>query len=271
MTEAAGSRLSEANGPVPRQGGVGRVPSGRLPDARRGGRGSAGDGPAGVDVVEVGLPYSDPLMDGPTIQRAVDAALRGGTMDVLPDGRGGGVGRNARGRDVVLEPDRPLWTRSLRPRARGCRRIRRRHPGPDPRRGRGWLPPARGHRLDTVFLVAPSSTDERIALTVEACRGFVYAASTMGVTGARAQVVMRRPGGARPAATTLPIAVGLGVSTRDQAAEVACFADGVVVGSAFVRRLLDAGDEASGVSAVAQLAGELAGGVRQARNRLAGR
>ena len=75
------------------------------------------------------------------------------------------------------------------------------------------------------------------------------------------------PGGAHRAATTLPIAVGLGVSTRDQAAEVACFADGVVVGSAFVRRLLDADDEASGVSAVAQLAGELAGGVRQARNR----
>jgi tryptophan synthase alpha chain len=95
----------------------------------------------------------------------------------------------------------------------------------------------------------------------------------MGVTGARAQVsdaaatlVARTR-----AATTLPVAVGLGVSTRDQAAEVACFADGVVVGSAFVRRLLDAGDEAAGVSAVAKLAGELAGGVRQARNRLAGR
>jgi tryptophan synthase alpha chain len=95
----------------------------------------------------------------------------------------------------------------------------------------------------------------------------------MGVTGARARVsdaaatlVARTR-----VATTLPVAVGLGVSTRDQAAEVASFADGVVVGSAFVRRLLDAHGEASGVSAVAELAGELAGGVRQARNRFAGR
>jgi tryptophan synthase alpha chain len=95
----------------------------------------------------------------------------------------------------------------------------------------------------------------------------------MGVTGARAQVgdaaaalVARTR-----AVTTLPVAVGLGVSTRDQAAEVASFADGVVVGSAFVRRLLDADNEASAVSAVAELAGELAGGVREAGNRLAGR
>jgi tryptophan synthase alpha chain len=120
-----------------------------------------------------------------------------------------------------------------------------------------------------VFLVAPSSTDERIALTAQACRGFVYAASTMGVTGARASV------GAAAATlvartraiTDLPVAVGLGVSTSEQAAEVAGFADGVIVGSAFVRRLLDSDSAASGARACATLAAELATGVRHPRLR----
>jgi tryptophan synthase alpha chain len=230
---------------------------------------------AGVDVVEVGLPYSDPLMDGPTIQQAVDAALRAGTttVDVL---RTVEKVASAKTPAVVMSywnpiarygPDR--FARELAA-AGGSGVVT---PDLIPDEATEWLPAARGHGLDTVFLVAPSSTDERIALTVEACRGFVYAASTMGVTGARARVsdaaatlVARTR-----AATTLPVAVGLGVSTRDQAAEVASFADGVVVGSAFVRRLLDADGEASGVSAVAELAGELAGGVRQAGNRFAGR
>lgn len=229
---------------------------------------------AGVDVVEVGLPYSDPLMDGPTIQQAVDAALRAGTttIDVL------------RTVEAVASAGTPVVVMSYwNPIARyGPDRFARDlaaaggsgvvTPDLTPDEATDWLPPARGRRLDTVFLVAPSSTDERIALTVEACRGFVYAASTMGVTGVRtrvsdaaAELVARTR-----AATTLPVAVGLGVSTRDQAAEVAGFADGVVVGSAFVRCLLDAADEASGVSAVADVAGELARGVRPARNRLVG-
>jgi tryptophan synthase alpha chain len=230
---------------------------------------------AGVDVVEVGLPYSDPLMDGPTIQQAVDAALRAGTttVDVL------------RTVEKVASAGTPAVVMSYwNPIARyGPDRFARELAAaggsgvvtPDliPDEAAEWLPAARGHGLDTVFLVAPSSTDERIALTVEACRGFVYAAS---LTRARAPVTPMVDAAATlvartRVATTLPVAVGLGVSTRDQAAEVASFADGVVVGSAFVRRLLDAHGEASGVSAVAELAGELAGGVRQAGNRFAGR
>ena len=99
-----------------------------------------------------------------------------------------------------------------------------------------------------MYLVAPSSTDERIAMTVKACRGFVYATAVMGVTGARtttsdlAGPLVERT----KAVTDLPVAVGLGVSTGDQAAEVAAFADGVIVGSAFVRTLLDHADDASG-------------------------
>jgi tryptophan synthase alpha chain len=226
---------------------------------------------AGVDVVEVGLPYSDPLMDGPTIQQAVDAALRAGTttIDVLRTVESVA----SAGTPVVVMsywnpisrygPDR--FARDLAA-AGGSGVVT---PDLIPDEAADWLPPARGRGLDTVFLVAPSSTDERIALTVEACRGFVYAASTMGVTGARASVsdAAAELVARTRAATTLPVAVGLGVSTRDQAAEVAGFADGVVVGSAFVRCLLDAADEASGVSAVADVAGELARGVRPARNR----
>jgi tryptophan synthase alpha chain len=222
---------------------------------------------AGVDIVEVGLPYSDPLMDGPTIQRAVESALRSGTTtrDVL------------RTVEQVASSDTAVLVMSYwNPIERyGPERFARDLASvggagvitPDliPDEADAWLPAAREHELDSVFLVAPSSTEERIALTVAACRGFVYAASTMGVTGTRAAV------GTAAATlvartrrvTDLPVAVGLGVSSGDQAAEVAAFADGVIVGSAFVRLLLDVADEASGVKAVASLAAELADGVRR--------
>jgi tryptophan synthase alpha chain len=226
---------------------------------------------AGVDIVEVGLPYSDPLLDGPTIQQAVDAALRAGTttVEVLrtvesvaatgvpvvvmsywnPIGR---YGADRFARDLASAGGAAVITADL-----------------IPDEADEWLPAAREHDIDTVFLVAPSSTDERIGLTVEACRGFVYAASTMGVTGARASVSAAAATLADRvrAATDLPVAVGLGVSTGEQAAEVAGFADGVIVGSAFVRRLLDAPDPASGAAGCAVLAAELARGVRRPRHR----
>ncbi|TDE08105.1 tryptophan synthase subunit alpha [Jiangella asiatica] len=222
---------------------------------------------AGVDVVEVGLPYSDPLIDGPVIQRAVDGALRAGTTttDVLrvveavaatgapavvmsywnPLGR---YGAAAFARDLAAAGGSGVITPDLTPDADDA-----------------WLPAAREHGLDTVFLVAPSSTDERIAMTTASCRGFVYATSVMGVTGTRdqvsdaASVLVSRT----RATTELPVAVGLGVSDAGQAAEIAAFADGVVVGSAFVRRMLEAPDEPAGAASVAELAGELAGGVRR--------
>jgi len=131
-----------------------------------------------------------------------------------------------------------------------------------------WTAAADEHGLDKVFLVAPSSTDERITMTTAACRGFVYATAVMGVTGARtttsglaAPLVERAK---RLAPGDLPVGVGLGVSTGDQAAEVAGFADGVIVGSAFVRVLLDhADDRAAGLRALAALTAELAEGVRR--------
>jgi tryptophan synthase alpha chain len=130
-----------------------------------------------------------------------------------------------------------------------------------------WIGAADQHDLDKIFLVAPSSTDERIAMTTAACRGFVYATAVMGVTGARsatselAEPLVRRT----RAVTELPVGVGLGVSDGDQAAEVASYADGVIVGSAFVRTLLDHPDDrAAGLRALAALSADLAEGVRRA-------
>jgi tryptophan synthase alpha chain len=221
---------------------------------------------AGVDLVEVGLPYSDPLMDGPVIQQAVDAALRAGTTttDVLATvealARHGATA-------LVMSYWNPLerygadrFARDLAS-AGGAGVIT---PDLIPDEASQWLASARAADLATVFLVAPSSTDERLARTTRACSGFVYAASTMGVTGARdrvgdaAQHLVERT----RAVTDLPIGVGLGVSTSAQAAQVAAFADGVIVGSALVRRLLDATSPAQGISGLASLAADLAAGVR---------
>ncbi len=222
---------------------------------------------AGADVVEIGLPYSDPLMDGPVIQEAVHRALAGGVRvaDVLrtvEEVSAAGVpvlvmtywnpveryGVAAFARDLAAAGGRGLITPDLPPEEAGP-----------------WLATAAERGLDAVFLVAPSSPEERIKLICSSCRGFVYAASVMGITGARARVSDAAAGLVARVRqhTGLPVAVGLGVSSGGQAAEVASFADGVIVGSAFVRRLLDAPDEAAGERAVAALAAELAAGVRQ--------
>jgi tryptophan synthase alpha chain len=122
-----------------------------------------------------------------------------------------------------------------------------------------WLAAAEQHDLDRIFLVAPSSTPERLARTVEASRGFVYAASTMGVTGARDAVSSSAPELVRRVreVSDIPVGVGLGVRSREQAAEIASYADGVIVGSALVSALAD------GVTAARSLTETLAAGVRE--------
>jgi tryptophan synthase alpha chain len=129
-----------------------------------------------------------------------------------------------------------------------------------------WLQASAAHDLDRIFLVAPSSTEERLRYTTEHCRGFVYATAVMGVTGAReATSDLAAPLVERTRAVTdLPVGVGLGVSDGDQAAQVAGYADGVIVGSAFVRRLLDAqGDAAAAAASLRALTEDLAAGVRR--------
>ncbi|MGY1618472.1 tryptophan synthase subunit alpha [Geodermatophilus sp. SYSU D00691] len=222
----------------------------------------------GADVVEVGIPYSDPGMDGPVIQQAVEVAVRAGVgmRDVL---RAVEAVAAAGAVPVVMSYWNPIERYGVErfaadlAAAGGAGAIT---PDLIPDEAGEWIAASDAHGLDRVFLVAPSSTDARLRSTTAACRGFVYAASTMGVTGTRATVgdaAEKLVARTRAAAPDLAVCVGLGVSDADQAAEVAAFADGVIVGSAFVRVLLDAADEQAAATAAGTLAGNLAEGVRR--------
>ena len=222
---------------------------------------------AGCDVIEVELPYSDPVMDGPVIQRASDIALAGGvrtrdTLRIIEAVAATGApvvlmtywnpvekyGVNAFARDLAAAGATGMITPDL-----------------IPDEAAEWIAASDEHQIDRTFLVAPSSTDERIAMTVAHCRGFVYATALMGVTGARTSVSSHAGdlvARIRHADRDLPIGVGLGVGNGAQAAEVAAFADGVIVGSALIRCVLDAPDRATGLSRLRALSGELAEGVR---------
>ncbi|MCC6495460.1 MAG: tryptophan synthase subunit alpha [Propionibacteriaceae bacterium] len=231
--------------------------------------GEGGEGP-GVDLVEVGLPYSDPIMDGPVVQQAGTRALERGvrTRDVfaaVEAVRSTGTpavvmtywnlvdryGVEAFARDLANAGGSGLITPDLIPDEAG-----------------EWLAASEASGLDRVFLVSPSSSDERITSTAAACRGWMYATAVMGVTGTRtasssaAPELVRR---VRALAPDVIVGVGLGVSTGGQAAEVVRFADGVIVGSALIKPLLAAEaagrpDDLSGLRAVLA---DLAAGVRR--------
>ncbi|HTQ21010.1 tryptophan synthase subunit alpha [Mycobacterium sp.] len=216
---------------------------------------------SGCDIVEVGVPYSDPGMDGPTIQRATEAALSGGVRvrDTLAAVE---AVSTAGGRAVVMT----YWNPVLRYGVDAFARDLAAAGGhgiitPDliPDEAQQWMAASEEHRLDRIFLVAPSSTPERLVTTVGASRGFVYAASTMGVTGARDAVSQAAPElvGRVKAVSDIPVGVGLGVRSGEQAAQIGAYADGVIVGSALVSALTD------GLSRLGALTEELAAGVRQ--------
>jgi tryptophan synthase alpha chain len=221
----------------------------------------------GVDVVEVGIPYSDPLMDGPLIQRATEAALAGGVTPA--DGFTAVRGVVGAGVPALVMTYWNLIDRYGVERfatdlaaAGGSGMIT---PDLIPDEAAEWHAAADAHRLDRVHLVAVTSTRERIALAADSSRGFLYAASLMGVTGERDLVSADAKDlvGRVREVTDLPVCVGIGVRNGAQAAEVASFADGVLVGSAFVRALMDAPDIPSGLAAVEAMARELAAGVRR--------
>ena len=222
----------------------------------------------GVDAIEIGYPYSDPVMDGPTIQAAAVTALENGTgaQEVLAalkvasesvpavvmtywnpierfgvDGFAAAIAEN--GGSGVITPDLTI------------------------EESNGWIGATHTSAINPIYVVAPSTKDARLEQVTSKCGGFVYAASLMGVTGARSSI---STGAADLVArvrkvTDLPIAVGLGVSTREQAKGVAAYADGVIVGSAFIKALQDAPSEEAGLQAVTELARELAKGVREGR------
>ena len=218
----------------------------------------------GVDIVEVGFPYSDPVMDGPVIQQAAEIALRNNTSakDVF---------------DVVASSSVPTlvmsyWNPIERygaadfasdlSRASGVGVIT---PDLTVEESENWIRATDDQGIGRVYVVAPSSSDSRLANVTAACSGFVYAASLMGVTGARTSISsaaselvarVRR-------ATQLPVAVGLGVSNAAQASEVARYADGVIVGSAFIKLVLESDSIEQAIVAVRDLAQQLAAGVRR--------
>lgn len=221
----------------------------------------------GCDAVEVGVPYSDPVIDGPTIQAATAPAVRAGVglPDVFAAVRAVAAAGAA---PVVMTYWNPVERYGVErfaadlAEAGGSGAIT---PDLIPDEAGPWIAATDAHGLDRIFLVAPSSTDRRIIATAAASRGFVYAAALMGVTGAREKVdeaAAGLVGRVRALAPEVAVCVGLGVSSGDQAAQIASFADGVIVGSALVRRLLDSPDR-GGVAAVRELAGELAAGVRR--------
>ena len=220
---------------------------------------------AGVDAVEVGLPYSDPVMDGPTIQAAAEVALAAGirTTDVFSVVEASA----ALVPTLVMTYWNPVerfgverFSRDLAA-AGGAGLIT---PDLIPDEAAEWVAAADAHGLDKVFLVAPSSTQARLQRTADACRGFVYATAVMGVTGAREQTSRTAPDLVARVheVTTLPVGVGLGVSDGRQAAEVAAYADAVIVGSALVRCVLDADGHTAAMQAVGRLTADLSHGVR---------
>ena len=211
---------------------------------------------AGADAVEVGIPFSDPVMDGPVIQEAsVRSLARGTTPRAVIDG----IARAGIGVPVVVMTYYNLVYRA------GHHRMARTLASagitgailPDlPLEELGpWAEEADGAGVATVLLVAPSTPEDRARRICERCRGFVYAVARMGVTGEQATL----SGGAAEVAgrvravSDLPVCIGVGISTPAQAVEACRVADGVVVGSAIVRRLLDGG----GSEAAASFVGEL--------------
>ncbi|HEX4832100.1 MAG TPA: tryptophan synthase subunit alpha [Trebonia sp.] len=245
---------------------IGYLPAG-FPDRETAIKAALAMAEGGADIIEVGLPYSDPLMDGPVIADAVYRSLKGGTRvrDVLglveaisSAGTAALVmtywnpidhyGVAAFARDLASAGGSGLITPDLTPEESG-----------------DWPAVSDQYGLDRVYLVAPSSPEARIEAITGLCRGFVYAASLMGITGTRDAVSADASGLVQRTRqhTSLPVAVGLGVSTPEQAAQVAGFADGVIVGSAYVRRLAAAASPAEAVTATRELSAALAAGVRR--------
>lgn len=230
-----------------------------------------GEGP-GVDLVEIGLPYSDPMMDGPVIQRAGTSALARGvrTRDLFAAVEAcSEVGLPAVSMTYWNLVDRygvEAFARDFA-NAGGLGLIT---PDLTPDEASGWMAASDAHSLDRIFLVAPSSTDARIVATTDACRGWVYATAVMGVTGTRVSTSSLAPelvARLRALAPDTLVGVGLGVSDGAQAAEVGAFADAVIVGSALVRALIDAEDagEPTDLSRLDAVVADLAAGVRKGR------
>lgn len=223
---------------------------------------------AGADIVELGVPFSDPVADGPTIQAAASRALQGGirTRDIF---RAVSELRQETDTPIVLLVYYNCIFRfgedAFVEQAAACGVDGLIVPDLPPEEGESLLRAGEEAGVDVVWLLAPTSTGERIRLVAQRARGFIYCVSLTGVTGARehlaaglADLVAR----IRPH-TSVPLAVGFGISTSEQARAVASLADGVIVGSALINRMTAAGSQAAAVEAAARFVAELKDGMRQ--------
>lgn len=223
----------------------------------------------GVDAIEIGFPYSDPVMDGPIIQAAAEQSLAQGTgaadvFSALKYATDAGVAA------VVMTYWNPIerygvdeFAKSIA--ANGGSGVIT--PDLTIEESDRWIAATNNNAISPIYVVAPSTHDSRLEKVTDYCSGFIYAASLMGVTGTRTSISsgasdlvarIRR-------VSELPVAVGLGVSNHAQAREVAGYADGVIVGSAFIKCLLEADTEKNGLRAITELAQDLAKGVREGR------
>jgi len=218
----------------------------------------------GVDVIEVGLPYSDPVMDGPVIQQASETALTGGfkTGDVFK------VVAASPAPTLVMSYWNPIERFGVAAFANELKKVGGEGvitPDLTIEESESWISSTDKERLHRVYVVAPSTTDNRLTEVSARCSGFIYAASLMGVTGARtdistaAQALVERV----KKVSKTPVCVGLGVSTGAQAREIAKYADGVIVGSAFIKLILESNSESEANLKVRSLATELAAAVRR--------
>ena len=227
------------------------------------------DGGPGVDLVEVGMPYSDPMMDGVTIQRAGTRALQRGvrTRDAFAAvetvARTGTAAVVMTYWNLIERYGADAFARDLAA-AGGSGAIT---PDLTPDEAAEWFEVSDRYGLDRIFLVSPSSSDERIAGTVAACRGWVYATAVMGVTGVRSQSPSAAPQLVRPGPGPGPRGAGRrgrGCRQRTTGSEVARYADAVIVGSALVATLLEAEDrgDPDDLSGLRAVVADLAAGVR---------
>ena len=224
---------------------------------------------AGVDAIEIGFPYSDPVMDGPVIQEAADISIKGGTKasDVFAALK---VASDTGVAAVVMTYWNPIAKYGVEKFAQsiadngGSGVIT---PDLTIEESDEWIAATDKSGINPIYVVAPSTSNERLKYVTAKTGGFVYAASMMGVTGSREAVASTANElvSRVRTVTELPISVGLGVSTREQAKSLAAYADGVIVGSAFIKLLLEAPSEQAGLDAISDLAKELALGVREGR------
>ena len=221
----------------------------------------------GVDAIEIGYPYSDPVMDGPVIQAASEQAIKNGAgakevFELLH------ITAQYQVPTLIMSYWSPIEKYGCADFAQMVAKMGGSGvitPDLTVEESEEWHRESAKNYIDNIYVVAPSTTDERLSKVSSKCSGFIYAASLMGVTGVKSAVSQTAADlvARTREATDLPVCVGLGVSTQTQAREIAKYADGVIVGSAFIHLILSNPVFEQGLEAVARLTRDLAQGVKR--------